>query len=68
MSISLEFVWLELTLLYHVLINFQTQQNIGNNAAAQQGGSGSGGSGKGGGNSIDQGIGQSQSSGQNSIM
>ncbi len=46
--------------------NFQTQQNSGSNAAAQQGGSGqSGGSGKGGGNSTDQGIGQSQSSGQN---
>src|SRR6476620_2447844 len=43
--------------------NFQTQQNSGSNAAAQQGGSG-----KGGGNSIDQGIGQSQSSGQRSLV
>ena len=51
--------------------NFQTQQNSGSNAAAQQGGSGgkggSGSGGKGGGNSIDQGIGQSQSSNQNAM-
>jgi hypothetical protein len=41
-------------------LNAQNQQNSGNNAAAQQGGSGSGG------NSANQGIGQSQSSNQGS--
>jgi len=43
--------------------NTQSQTNTGNNAAAQSGG---GGSGSGGGNSANQGIGQSQSSTQNS--
>ena len=41
-------------------LNVQNQQNSGNNAAAQQGGSGSGG------NTANQGIGQSQSSNQGS--
>ena len=40
-------------------LNFQNQENFGNNAAGQIGGSG-----KGSGNSIEQAIGQSQSSGQ----
>ena len=43
-------------------LSFQNQKNTGNNALAQQ----NGGSGKGGGNSAEQGIGQSQSSKQNS--
>ena len=42
-------------------LNLQNQENEGNNALAQQGGSG-----KGSGNSANQGIGQSQSSSQNS--
>jgi len=45
--------------------NTQSQTNTGNNAAAQSGGGGSG-SGSGGGNQASQGIGQSQSSTQNS--
>ncbi|HET6588863.1 MAG TPA: hypothetical protein VFG45_01730 [Candidatus Nitrosocosmicus sp.] len=45
-------------------LSAQSQTNTGNNAAAQQGGSG--GKGKSGGNSINQGIGQSQSSNQKS--
>jgi hypothetical protein len=43
-------------------LSAQNQVNSGNNAAAQQGGSG----GKGGGNTVNQGIGQSQSSNQGS--
>ena len=43
-------------------LSFQNQKNTGSNAVAQQ----NGGSGKGGGNSAEQGIGQSQSSKQNS--
>src|SRR4029079_13026347 len=43
-------------------LNAQNQNNTGNNAAAQ-----SGGSGKGGGNTANQGIGQSQSSNQNAL-
>src|SRR6187401_11055 len=45
-------------------LNAQNQQNSGNNALAQQGGTG--GKGKSGGNTVNQGIGQSQSSNQNS--
>ena len=44
-------------------LSFQNQKNTGNNALAQQGGSGSG---KGSGNSAEQSISQSQSSEQNS--
>jgi hypothetical protein len=44
-------------------LSFQNQKNTGNNALAQQAGSGSG---KGGGNSAEQSISQSQSSSQNS--
>ena len=43
-------------------LNLQNQENEGNNALAQQGGSG-----KGSGNSANQGIGQSQSSEQNAL-
>ena len=45
-------------------LNAQNQQNSGNNAFAQQGGSGKG---KGGGNIANQAIGQAQSSKQNAL-